>query len=293
MENQDPHQSFKLGASIIRDSRLEFKYVADLESKTVKEVLVSEATKKYPDGKLVSRSRAVGAVAREINRVLRHRLEDIFDELAKTRPPLPFGFSKIKKKRASLLKQRDAAAKKIDDRRKSRLGGDFSDVTIEPCDIAEIEGVFLPIGAGLYKVSIGDGEPVLEHYKIRDYRHFGGNIIHYQCSLASGKISEDFRIPSDFVKDDGEIFMPGRRGDDAHFFWKISAAEKFMADNGLNQPVEVPVMEVDDTPEEAPENDVTDVEEPLSADHEEVADEPVDTGLDEEYETELLPKMGG
>ncbi|EPX76778.1 hypothetical protein Salmuc_04664 [Salipiger mucosus DSM 16094] len=69
--------------------------------------------------------------------------------------------------------------------------------------------------------------PRIETFVVREQEYVRGDILYYLC-VSTEDPEDRFRISSDYLNDDGRIYLPGSRADNMLAFWDLETAQRVL-----------------------------------------------------------------
>lgn len=216
--------TFKISAPLLEGSSLAFAYEVGTETAIVRERLMPTPVSRFIY--FSDKSEAMAEAANIQLGILRKKYDEVDTRYKR-------------KERAAARENLDALITEVD---AGVASGDYRTVEFIPSPAREIDGSYLPVGAPIYVIDNERDDPKIDTYKVSQYLYFGGRVLYYQCMPVSTEDDEaaDFRITSDYLREDGQVFLPASRGEKVSMFWtKFAASERLHellhSDENLNE----------------------------------------------------------
>ncbi|NDV50414.1 hypothetical protein [Salipiger sp. PrR003] len=131
------------------------------------------------------------------------------------------------RKRKALKQQLEESLKRLEDV-EDRLNVSPFQVPYRPCAMLEhMRGHFLGIHSvvPVIRKPLDSSEPSLEIFRVYDFEHRVGEDLLYFLCVSDEDPDQTFRLCSDYLLDNGTVFLPGAWREQMLAFWDMTVAE--------------------------------------------------------------------
>lgn len=209
--------TFWLTQGLLKGSKLKIGYRAWTKTMQVEQVLTREGVELYQD-----RESAAKAVL--------NCVKSRFQILSAQSDALMKAHARVwltSRKRKALKQQLEESLKRLEDV-EDRLNVSPFQVPYRPCAMLEhMRGHFLGIHSvvPVIRKPQGDELPTLEIFRVYDFEHRVGEDLLYFLCVSDADPDQTFRLCSDYLLDNGTVFLPGAWGEQMLAFWDMAVAE--------------------------------------------------------------------
>lgn len=209
--------TFWLTQGLLKGSKLKIGYRAWTKTMQVEQVLTREGLELYPDRK--SAAQKVLKSKRAHFHILNAQCEALMKAHA--------GVWISSRKRKALKKQLEESLQKLAEVEACLNISPFQ-VPYKPCAMLEnMRGHFLGINSVVPVIRKPEDtdQPTLEIFRVYEFEHrVGEDLLYYLC-VSDEDPDQKFRLCSDYLLDDGTIYLPGAWGGQMLAFWDMGVAE--------------------------------------------------------------------